>query len=248
MCGQTVNRWVSGRWHTLPMTDAPSSPLISPEALAARLGETDLRIVDVRWALGEPGRGRNEYDAGHIPGAVFIDLDTALRAREGPGRHPLPFPADFRASMRAVGVGPDDAVVAYDDAGGTIAARLWWMLDDLGHGRVWVLDGGYSAWIAAGLPTSTDVAAPDPSPGSGPDPREAWAKTIDREAIASQLGGVVLLDARAGPRYRGEVEPIDRVAGHIPTAISAPTSGSLGPDGRMLGPAELEARFRSARR
>src|SRR4029079_2288965 len=100
------------------MTDTPSSPLISPEALAARLGDPDLRIIDVRWVLGEPGRGRNEYDAGHIPGAVFVDLDTTLAAREGPGRHPLPSPADFRASMQAVGVGPDEAVVAYDDAGG----------------------------------------------------------------------------------------------------------------------------------
>src|SRR5215218_138583 len=197
------------------MTDNPASPLIAPEALAARLDAPGLRIFDVRWVLGEPGRGRDAYDAGHIPGAIFVDVDTALAVHEGPGRHPLPSPAEFRAGMETLGVGTDDEVVVYDDAGGTIAARLWWMLDDLGHVRVSVLDGGYPAWVAAGLPTTTDVPVAQPASSGGLRLRDAWTKTIDRDALAAQLGELVLLDARAEPRYRGEVEPIDRVAGHI---------------------------------
>jgi thiosulfate/3-mercaptopyruvate sulfurtransferase len=226
------------------VTEPQSSPLVSPEALADRLGRPDLRILDVRWVLGKPGAGREAYDAGHIPGAVFVDLDTDLAAHPGPGRHPLPSPSAFQATMERLGVGADDEVVAYDDAGGSIAARLWWMLDDLGHERVSVLDGGYPAWLAADLPTTTEVPAPRPAPPGSLRLGDAWTKTIDRDALTSELGRVVLLDARAEPRYRGEVEPIDRVPGHIPTAISAPTSGSLGPDGRMLGTDALAARFR----
>jgi thiosulfate/3-mercaptopyruvate sulfurtransferase len=147
--------------------------------------------------------------------------------------------------METLGVTSDDAVVAYDDAGGTIAARLWWMLDDLGHASVSVLDGGYPAWVAAGLPTTTDVDMVRAAPPGTLQLNDAWTKTIDRDALARKLGEVVLLDARAEARYRGEVEPIDRVAGHIPTAISAPSSGSLGSEGRMLPAAGLAARFGS---
>jgi thiosulfate/3-mercaptopyruvate sulfurtransferase len=225
------------------VTDQKPSPLISPEVLARRLGDSHLRILDVRWVLGKPGAGRDAYDAGHIPGAVFVDVDTALAAPDGPGRHPLPSPAEFRATMESLGVASEDEVVAYDDAGGTIAARLWWMLDDLGHRRVSVLDGGYPAWVAAGLPTTTEVEIVRVVPPGGLGLNDAWTKTIDRETLAGELGRVVLLDARAEPRYRGDVEPIDRVAGHIPTAISAPSSGSLGPDGRMLHAGALAARF-----
>src|SRR6187455_811769 len=132
------------------MTD--HSPIISPEALAAELERPDLRIVDVRWVLGTPGGGRTAYDAGHLPGAIFLDLDTDLAAPSGPGRHPLPDPAVFRDRLEAAGIGSDDEVVAYDDTGGSTAARLWWMLDDLGHERVAVLDGGIKAWQAAGYP------------------------------------------------------------------------------------------------
>jgi thiosulfate/3-mercaptopyruvate sulfurtransferase len=214
--------------------------LISPEELAARLSDTDLRIVDVRWVLGQPGQGRVKYDAGHLPGAIFIDLDAALTG-PGPGRHPLPSPADFAASLGAAGIGDGDVVVAYDDVGGWVASRLWWMLDNLGHDRVEVLDGGYPAWVAAGLPTTTEVPTFRPTTLTL---RPAWLGTIDRDGLRARLGDVVLLDARAGPRYRGEVEPIDPVAGHIPTARSAPTEGNLGDGGRFLPPTELAERFR----
>jgi thiosulfate/3-mercaptopyruvate sulfurtransferase len=221
---------------------ASRSPIVSPDGLAARLGAPDLVVVDVRWVLGSPGAGRAAYDAGHLPGAVFLDLDTDLTAPEGPGRHPLPSPDSFRERLEATGIGAGDEVVAYDDVGGWVAARLWWMLDDLGHEKVAILDGGLPAWLAGGRPVTTD--APAARPRGRLRLHDAWTRTIDRAAVAAGLGEFVLLDARAGPRYRGEVEPIDRVPGHIPTALLAPTAGNLGPDGRLLGPETLAARFR----
>jgi thiosulfate/3-mercaptopyruvate sulfurtransferase len=221
---------------------ANRSPIISPAALFERLAGPGLRVVDVRWVLGSPGRGREAYDAGHIPGAIFLDLDTDLVAPEGPGRHPLPSPGDVRGRLERAGIGTGHQVVAYDDVGGWVAARLWWMLDDLGHEGVAVLDGGYPAWVAEGLPVTTDVPA---FPAERLDLAASWSRTIDRVALADGLGRIVLLDARAGPRYRGETEPIDPIPGHIPTARHAPIDGNLGPDGRLLGPAELAARFRA---
>jgi thiosulfate/3-mercaptopyruvate sulfurtransferase len=219
------------------------SPIISPGSLHARLGAPDLRIVDIRWVVGSPGAGRIGYDNGHIPGAIFLDLDTDLAAPEGPGRHPLPVPATFRARLEEVGIDEGDEVVACDDVGGWIAARLWWMLDDLGHERVGVLDGGLSAWAAAGFPLT--AAAPEPRPRGRLRLRDTWTNVTDRAEVDAGLGRIVLLDARAGQRYRGEIEPIDAVAGHIPTARSAPTDGNVGPDGRLLAPAALAERFAS---
>ena len=217
------------------------SPIIAAEALRARLGAPDLRLIDIRWVMGSPGAGRVGYVAGHIPGAVFLDLDTDLAAATGPGRHPLPDPVRFRSRLEAAGIGATDDVVVYDDIGGWIGARLWWMLDDLGHERVRVLDGGLPAWLAAGFPLTTEV--PEPRPPGHLRLRDAWTNVIDRDAVAAGLGGLVLLDARAGPRYRGEVEPIDRVPGHIPTARSAPADENVGPDRRMLPPSELVERY-----
>ena len=215
--------------------------------LAASLGDPDLRIADVRWSLAAPGGGRAAYATSHLPGAVFIDLDTVLTARVGPGRHPLPDPAAFAAALAALGIGRGHRVVAYDDAGGTVAARLWWMLDALGHPSVAVLDGGISAWRAAGLPLTVDVPAHPPAePVATPVPGSAWPRTIDRPTLAGRLRDVRLLDARAPERYRGEIEPIDRVPGHIPTAVSLPTSALLGGDGRFLAPDGLAARFAAA--
>ncbi len=226
-------------------------PLIAPVDLATRLGDEDLRVVDVRWVLGQPGAGRRAYDAGHIPGSIFLDLDDDLADAAGfgtPGRHPLPSPADFTAALERAGIGADDLVVAYDDAGGWVAARLWWMLDDLGfnasgrHGGVAVLNGGWPAWLEAGLATSTETPAPPRSRG-GLHLADRWTHVIDREAVQRRLGEVILLDARAAERYRGETEPIDPVAGHIPTAVSAPWSGNVDSAGRTLSPAALRARF-----
>ncbi len=132
-----------------------TSPLISPEALAARLGEPDLRIADVRWYLGEPDRGRREYEIGHLPGAIFVDLDADLAAPAGPGRHPLPDPGVFADRLGRLGFGSEDFIVAYDDVLGTVAARLWWMLDNLGHERVALLDGGL-AGVAGGRTSHGD--------------------------------------------------------------------------------------------
>jgi len=228
------------------------SPLVTPDSLAGWIaaGRMDLRIVDVRWYLGQPrGTGRAAYDAGHVPGAIHLDIDTDLVAPEGPGRHPLPDPAVFARTIAAAGIGDDDLVVVYDDVGGWVAARLWWMLEDLGfgaggRGRVVVLDGGLPAWTAAGLPLVTE--APDLPPAEL-DLAPAWRRVVDRASLKPRLGEVLLLDARGGPRYRGEIEPIDPVPGHIPTALNAPTDGNLGPAGRFRPAAELAARFASLR-
>ena len=225
----------------------PDQPLISAEALARRIGEPHVRVVDVRWTLGQPGAGRRAYDAGHIPGAIFLDLDGDFAVAPGPGRagrHPLPPPEAFAERLGKAGIGSGDLVVAYDDVGGWVAARLWWMLDDLGHrGGAAVLDGGLGAWVASGGTLTTDVPA---SPGQ-PVPLELadhWTNVIERDELRGRLGEVVLLDGRGAPRYRGEVEPIDAYPGHIPTAVSAPTDGNLvEPNGRFLPPSALRDRF-----
>lgn len=214
--------------------------LISARDLLARIDDPSVRIADVRWWLADPGRGRRDYDAGHLPGAVFVDVDSDLVGPTGPGRHPLPDPLVFAARMAALGFGDDQTIVAYDDAGGSIAARLWWMLEDLGHRDVRVLDGGIGAWVAAGGVLTADVPATAPATLKL---RDAWTRVIDGDALVARLGDVALIDARAPERYRGDVEPVDPVAGHIPTAVSRPTAGNLGADGTFLAPAELRARF-----
>lgn len=203
-----------------------------------------LRVCDVRWYLNRPGAGRAAYDEAHIPGAIFLDLDAELSDPAGlgaPGRHPLPRPADFGQRLGERGIGPRHFVVAYDDAGGTIAARLWWMLDNLRHpGGVAVLDGGIGAWQAAGHP----LAHAEPHfPAEELVLADEWTRVIERDVLAGRLGSLVLLDARAPERYRGEVEPIDPLAGHIPTAVSAPTSDNLDADGRLRSPGELRRRY-----
>lgn len=222
------------------------SPMIGAEDLRRRVdaGDPRLRIVDCRWVLGQPGAGAAAYAAGHLPGAIHLDLDADLADPGGygaPGRHPLPSPAAFEDLMRRVGVADDTFVVAYDDVGGWVAARLWWMLDVLGHAGVAVLDGGIEAWHASGGELTT--AVPEVTPATNLHLADRWDRVIDREALKDRLGSVVLLDARAGPRYRGEIEPIDPVAGHIPTARHAPYDANL-VDGRLRPAAELAERFR----
>jgi thiosulfate/3-mercaptopyruvate sulfurtransferase len=223
-----------------------TSPLISAEELLelVRAEEPDLLIVDCRWVLGEPGVGATAYAEGHLPGAVHLDLDedlTDLKGYGAPGRHPLPAPATFAARLARAGINDSSLVVGYDDVGGWVAARLWWMLDVLGHPAVAVLDGGLAAWTAAGGELTT--AMPDPAPGElhlAPD----WSRVIERDELKARLGTVALLDARGAERYRGETEPIDPVAGHIPTAVSAPVDDSLvGPGGTFRPAAQLAQRF-----
>lgn len=198
-------------------------------------------LLDVRWALGDP-HGRDHYLAAHIPGAVYVDLPTQLAgpADPGRGRHPLPPLQQLQESARGWGIGDEDVVVAYDDTGGTAAARVWWMLRNAGITTVHLLDGGLAAWRAAGYPVEGgleqaslgDVALTD---GGMP--------VIDATRAAGWSREGVLLDARAGERYRGEFEPVDPRAGHIPGALSAPTSANIGTDGRFLPAEKLRERF-----
>ena len=199
-------------------------------------------LLDVRWRLGGPP-GIDLYRAGHIPGAVFTDLDRDLAAPPGPGgRHPMPATADFEAAMRRAGVRDSQPVVVYDDADSTAAARAWWLLRYFGHRQVRVLDGGFAAWTAAGHPVETGLPASAPAAGDfTASPGHLALLDADGAAALARTG--VLLDARAGARYRGETEPVDPVAGHIPGAVSAPTAENVHKDGTFLPPAGLARRF-----
>ncbi len=212
-------------------------PLISPEWLAEHMGEPDLVVADVRWV--RDGSSREAFEAGHIAGAVFLDADDDLSAiGDGPGRHPLPTADAFARTMGRAGIGENTSVVVYDDAGGSHAARLWWMLDATGHPAA-LLDGGLGAWEG---PRST---GPSGAPAvSAPFVARPWPadRVADADAVVAALGteSMVVLDARAGERYRGEIEPIDPVAGHIPGARSAPWSDNLDAStGRFLVSGEL---------
>ena len=215
--------------------------LVSPAALAGELASEPAPVLlDVRWRLAGPP-GLDSYREGHLPGAVFTDLDRDLAAPPGPaGRHPLPDPAVFTDAMRAAGVSQDRPVVVYDDRDATAAARAWWLLRYHGHQNVRVLDGGYQAWLAGGLPVST--AEPAGKPGHF-TARADHLPVLDAAGAQHVARTGLLLDARAGERYRGEREPVDPVAGHIPGAVSAPTTDNLNPDGTFRSPAELTARF-----
>jgi len=215
--------------------------LISVDELAARVGETDLVVCDVRFYLADPDQGRREYDDAHLLGARFVDLHTQLAGGPGGGRHPLPPVAEFVALLGRIGIGPGTFVVAYDSAGGAIASRLWWMLRSVGHTRAAVLDGGYAAWVAAEGPTTTDVPVPVPV---GYPPVAAWTGIVSADDLAEGAGlGATVIDSRAAERYRGETEPIDPRAGHIPGAVNVFHGGNLGADGRHLPTAELIERF-----
>lgn len=229
------------------MTTRGPSPLVSVDWLAAHLNEPDVRIADVRWYLGGK-RGADEYARGHVPGAVFVDLDRDLAAppARGPGRHPLPSAADFAAFLARVGVGPSTTVVAYDDAGGAIAARLWWLLRYFGHGGGRVLDGGLGAFVAAGHALSTGV--PQITPVAPMELLPAKRGVVDKEEVNRLRQGqsAVVLDARALERYEGRSEPIDARPGHIPGARSAPFADNLASPGGVMRSAEaLAERYRA---
>jgi thiosulfate/3-mercaptopyruvate sulfurtransferase len=209
-------------------------PLVEAGWLREHLHDSDVRVIDFRWYL--LGRnGRDEYLKGHIPGAVFVELDAVTG--EGGGRHPLPTASQFEAELRKAGVGAGTRVVAYDDSGGSIAARLWFLLEFFGHRAQAVLDGGLQAW---GTPLETEV--PQVQEGDFKAREPDRSRILDCDDV-QRLSEVPLIDARAGERYRGETEPIDPKAGHIPGAISAPFAENLGPDGKFKSPAELRRRY-----
>jgi thiosulfate/3-mercaptopyruvate sulfurtransferase len=215
--------------------------LVDAAALAAELAATQPpALLDVRWRLGGPP-GIDSYRAGHLPGAVFTDLDRDLSAAPGPaGRHPMPSAEAFQAAMRRAGVSDGQPVVAYDDWDTMPAARAWWLLRYFGHDQVRVLDGGFRAWQAAGLPVTTDEPV---ARAGGFTARPGQLPVLDADGAAALARSGVLLDVRAAERYRGEIEPVDPVAGHIPGAVNAPAAGNLAADGTFLSPDELRRRF-----
>lgn len=219
---------------------APLKPLVTTAWLGSMLHDETLRIADCRWYLAEPQRGREQYQAGHIPGARYLSLDDDLAAPPGRGRHPLPDPVAWRAHLGGLGIGTTHTVIAYDDRGGAIAARLWWMLRSLGHERVAVLNGGWTSWVAERRSITTEAPTWPEVTLSG---SSRWAGIIDRETLQKRLGSVTIIDARAEERFRGDDEPIDPVAGHIPTATNIPFEGNLGRRDRFLATHELTARF-----
>ncbi|WP_328878659.1 sulfurtransferase [Streptomyces sp. NBC_00299] len=222
--------------------------IISASELAGELtGDNPPVLLDVRWQLslakaaGEPPfDGRAEYEAGHIPGAIYVDLDRELASAPGSrGRHPLPDLAEFGTAMRRAGVTSGRPVIVYDGGQGWAAARAWWLLRWTGHPDVRVLDGGLPTWEG---PLETSV----PTPAEGDfEPVPGATELLDADGAAALARSGVLLDARAGERYRGEVEPIDPVGGHIPGALSAPTNENVVADGRFRPAGELAARFKA---
>ncbi|WP_432563490.1 sulfurtransferase [Kineococcus sp. SYSU DK003] len=218
------------------------APLIDAAGLQRELlGDRPPVLLDVRWSLGGPD-GAQEYAGGHLPGAVYVDLETQLaRPRAtGEGRHPLPDPAALQEVLRGAGVSTDSRVVVHDAANSTSAARAWWVLRWAGLSDVRVLDGGLASWVREGGVLTTDVPVPAPGdvvvrPGSLP--------VLDAARAADLARSGVLLDARAPERYRGESEPVDPVAGHVPGAVNSPTTQNVTADGTFLPPGQLRERF-----
>ena len=222
--------------------------LIAADELRAALAAGDaIVVVDTSFDLVDVNAGEASWRAGHLPGALYLDLERDLcGAKTGTGgefrgRHPLPARADFAATLGRAGITPSMQVIALDRQGGMYAARLWWMLRWIGHANAAVLDGGVAAWTASGGALVTQVPTPV---AAAPYPdRAALAATLDATALAAELGRVRLLDARAGERFRGEVEPLDKAAGHIPGATHRFFKDNLGADGRFKPAAQLRAEF-----
>jgi len=223
---------------------APFRTLISAAELAPRLADPDWLVVDCRFELGKPEMGERAYAAGHIPHAIYAHLDRDLAAAVTPqtGRHPLPDPEKFAARLASWGLTPAMQVVAYDADNSAYAARLWWLLRWVGHEAVAVLDGGFKAWTAAGLPTETEIPRRPAGHFVARPDRDMW---YDAREVAErvQRADWRLLDARAPERFAGQVEPIDPVAGHVAGARNHPFASNLGSDGRFVPAQELRRRF-----
>jgi thiosulfate/3-mercaptopyruvate sulfurtransferase len=217
--------------------------LIGTAELAARLGAADLVVVDVRHDLAKPEWGETQYRAAHLPGVRFAHLDRELSAPKtgSNGRHPLPSPAAAAALFGRLGIDAVKQVVVYDQGNGMFASRLWWMLRWLGHEAVAVLDGGYARWTGEGRAVSDEMPAVTPATFA----ISRVARTLDAEAMLANIASkaLLVLDARASERYRGDVEPIDPVAGHIPGALNRPFAQNVGADGTFKPAATLRAEF-----
>jgi thiosulfate/3-mercaptopyruvate sulfurtransferase len=217
---------------------ATPSPLISASELRDRLGA--VTVLDVRYRMGGPG-GRAEHEKAHVPSAAYVDLDTELAGPPGEaGRHPLPDTEVFEAAMRRAGVRDDRPVVVYDDWSGLAACRAWWLLRYHGHPDVRVLDGAWTAWVESGGEVHTGTTLPG---RGGFTARPGAMPVVGADEV---LGVPVVVDARAPERFRGEVEPIDPVAGHIPGAVNVPTTTNLSADGRFRPASELRALYAAA--
>jgi thiosulfate/3-mercaptopyruvate sulfurtransferase len=219
--------------------------LVQAEALADAPDREDVAIVDCRFSLADTGAGERAYREAHIPGAVYAHLDRDLsdHRKQGQGRHPWPELVDFIARLGAWGIAPHTQVVAYDDGDGSLAARFWFLLRTLGHARVAVLDGGLARWNALGLPLDHAIPVPQPARYEASFDAE---RLLDAAQVQARLdAGDLLLDARAGARFRGEVEPLDRVAGHVPGARNRPYADNLA-DGRFKPAAQLAREFGEA--
>ncbi|MDH4224028.1 MAG: sulfurtransferase [Deltaproteobacteria bacterium] len=218
--------------------------ILKPGLLADHLKDPDWVVFDCRFELGDSDAGRRAWTKGHIPGARYAHLEHHLSGPKGnqTGRHPLPVLLDFIQWLESQGVDNHTQVVAYDDQGGAFAARLWWLLRFMGHKAAAVLDGGYTHWLAEGLPVST--FSPKPEAKRFSPSLQSFMLVTDRQAEAC-LGdpAILFVDARAPERFRGEVEPIDPVAGHIPGAVNLPHPQNLDAEGRFLYPHLLKARF-----
>ncbi len=224
-----------------------ASPLVAAASLRAALGHKDIVLLDASFDLADPAAGERAWARGHLPGAQYVHLERDLSGTKlapGPGftgRHPLPSRAAFAVTAGRCGIGPRQFVVAMDRQGGPYAARLWWMLRWLGHSRVWVLDGGIDAWLATGATLTDEPPRVEPLPPY--PPRSRSMPTVSADALRSALGRVRLVDARAAERFRGDIEPLDSVAGHIPGALNRPFKANLAADGCFKSREQLAREF-----
>ncbi len=226
------------------MTNAWTT-LVQAEALASALGDADLVVLDCRFSLADPDAGERAWRASHVPGARYahVDRDLSDHGKRGQGRHPWPDADAFTARLGAWGITPAHRVVAYDDGDGAYAARLWFLLRTLGHEKVAVLDGGWTRWTSLGLPASS---LPRESAGQYYSATFDGARLLDADAVEAHLAaGGMLVDARAAARFRGEEEPLDRVAGHVPGAVNRPYAQNMGADGRFKTAMQLADEYRA---
>jgi len=219
--------------------------LVQAETLAIALGRPDLAIVDCRFSIQNPGAGESAYLTAHLPGAVYAHLDRDLSniTRQGAGRHPWPDAGTFTTKLGEWGISPQTQVIAYDDGEGAHAARFWFLMRELGHEKVAVLDGGWKRWTALGLPVDTSVKRPITTRYNGTFDA---SRLLDADDVQQRLAaGEVLIDARGADRFRGENETIDRIAGHVPGAVSRPFPSNLDDHGKFKTPMQLADEFRA---